>query len=92
MLGAGHQWLKACRQRLHTHHAAMDRATASQQIRDHCNTVSTAVMKIHPLLNALGDDVTKGEIVKALFEITRNVEVVKKQVMRLDKRDDNALL
>lgn len=70
----------------------MDRTAASQQIREHCNTVSTAVMKIHPLLNALGDDATKGEIVKALFEITKNVEVVKKQVMRLEKRDDSALL
>ena len=83
--------LKACRQRPRTHHAGMDRATASQQIRDHCNTVSLAVMKIHPLLNALGDDATKAEIVKALFEITKNVEVVKKQVMRLEKRDDSAL-
>jgi hypothetical protein len=70
----------------------MDRTAASQQIREHCNTVSTAVMKIHPLLNALGDDPTKGEIVKALFEITKNVEVVKKQVMRLEKRDDSALM
>ena len=40
----------------------------------------------------LGRYVKKGEIVKALFEITKNVEVVKKQVMRLDKRDDSALL
>jgi len=70
----------------------MDRATASPQIREHCNTASMAVMKIHPLLNALGDDTTKAEIVKALFEITKNVEVVKKQVMRLEKRDDSALL
>jgi hypothetical protein len=70
----------------------MDRATASTQIRDHCNAASIAVMKIHPLLNALGDEPTKSEIVKALFEITKNVEVVKKQVMRLEKRDDSALL
>lgn len=70
----------------------MDRATASQQIRDHCNAASAAVTKIHPLLNALGEDTTKAEIVKALFEITKNVEVVKKQIMRLEKRDDTNLL
>ena len=70
----------------------MDRATASQQIREHCNAASAAVTKMHPLLNALGDDATKGEIVKALFEITKNVEVVKKQIMRLEKRDDTSLL
>jgi hypothetical protein len=70
----------------------MDRATASQQIRDLCNTISSAGMKLHPLLPALADEPTKAEIVKALFEITKNVEVVKKQVMRLEKRDDSALL
>jgi len=74
------------------HHVPMERAEATQQIREHCNNASAAVTKIHPLLNALGDDATKGEIVKALFEITKNVEVVKKQIMRLEKRDDNALL
>ena len=84
--------LKACREQHQAHHEDMDRATASQQIREHCNVVSTAVMKVHPLLNGLGDDATKGEIVKALFEITRNVEIVKKQVMRLEKRDDSSLL
>jgi hypothetical protein len=70
----------------------MDRATATTQIREHCNSVAGAVTKMHPLLNALGDDTAKTEIVKALFEITKNVEVVKKQVMKLEKRDDSALL
>ena len=71
---------------------SMDRATASQEIKETCKTIGLAVAKMHPLLNPLGDDATKGEIVKALFEITKNVEVVKKQVMRLEKRDDSALL
>lgn len=70
----------------------MDRPTAIQQIRDACNLLATTGMKIHPLLPALGDDATKGEVVKALYEITKNVEVVKKQIMKLEKRDDSALL
>lgn len=70
----------------------MTRAEASQQIREHCNSTGVAVMKMHPLLNALGDDATKAEIVKALYEVTKNIEVVKKQLMRLEKRDDNALV
>ena len=70
----------------------MDRPTAAQQIRDLCNAISTAGMKLHPLLPALDDEPTKAEIVKAIFEITKNVEVVKKQVMRLEKRDDSSLL
>jgi hypothetical protein len=84
--------LGACRRARRLHDPAMDRATAITQIREHCNTASASVTKIHPLLNALGDDGTKAEIVKALFEITKNVEVVKKQVMKLEKKDDSTLL
>lgn len=71
---------------------AMDRPTAISEIRAACNVIASGVTSIHPLLPALGDDATKGEIVKALFELTKHVEVVKKQVMRLEKRDDSALL
>lgn len=70
----------------------MDRSTATQQIREACNALSSGVTGIHPLLPALGDEPTKAEIIKALFELTKNIEVVKKQVMRLEKRDDSALL
>ena len=42
--------------------------------------------------DGLGDEAAKGEIVKAMFEITRAVETVKKQVMKLEKRDDSSLL
>ncbi len=77
---------------MHHDRMDMDRTAASQQIREQCNAIATAGMKIHPLLKALGDDAVKAEIVKALFEITKNVETVKKQVMKLEKRDDSALL
>ena len=70
----------------------MDRPTAIQQIRAACNQLATGVTSLHPLLPALGDEPTKGEIIKALFELTKQIEVVKKQVMRLEKRDDSALL
>jgi hypothetical protein len=70
----------------------MDRPTAISEIRAACNTIAAGITSIHPLLPALDDEPTKGEIVKALFELTKNVEVVKKQVMRLEKRDDSTLL
>lgn len=70
----------------------MDRLAAIQQIRTACNQLSAGVTSIHPLLPSLDDDATKSEIVKALFELTKNVEVVKKQIMRLEKKDDSALL
>ena len=70
----------------------MDRPTAISEIREACNSIAAGVTRLHPLLPALADEPTKSEIVKALFELTKNVEVVKKQVMRLEKRDDSALL
>jgi hypothetical protein len=69
----------------------MDRPTAIEQIRAACQQIASGVTSIHPLLPALGDEPTKAEIIKALFELTKSVEVVKKQVMRLEKRDDSAL-
>jgi hypothetical protein len=47
---------------------------------------------MHPALPRLGDAGTQSEILKALFELTKQVEVVKKQLMRLEKRDDSAEL
>jgi hypothetical protein len=70
----------------------MDRSDAIAQIRAACQQIAVGVTSIHPLLSALADEPTKSEIVKALFELTKNVEVVKKQVMKLEKRDDSALL
>ena len=70
----------------------MDRPTAIAAIRTACNTLAAGVTHIHPLLPALADEPAKAEIVKALYELTKNVEIVKKQIMRLEKRDDSALL
>lgn len=69
----------------------MDRPAAIAQIRDACQQIASAVTSIHPLLPPLADEGAKAEIIKALFELTKNVEVVKKQVMKLEKRDDSAL-
>jgi hypothetical protein len=70
----------------------MDRSEAISAIRAQAQQIATGVTALHPLLNDLGDEGTKGEIVKAMFEITRAVETVKKQVMKLEKRDDSSLL
>jgi hypothetical protein len=70
----------------------MDRPAAIQQIRATCNQLSSSVTSLHPLLPALDDEPTKSELIKALFELTKNIETVKKQIMRLEKRDDSALL
>ena len=47
---------------------------------------------MHPALPKLDDAATQGEVLKALFELTKQVEVVKKQLMRLERRDDSTEL
>lgn len=46
---------------------------------------------MHPLVPKLGDAPAQGEIFKAVFELTKQVEAVKKQLLRLEKRDDTPL-
>ncbi len=70
----------------------MDRATATAQIRTACNALSTGITSIHPLIPALADQPTQDEIFKALYELTKQVEVVKKQLLRLERRDDSGAL
>jgi hypothetical protein len=70
----------------------MDPTSAISQIRAETVQLAGAVTRIHPLVPCLGDAPTQGEILKALFELTKQVEVIKKQLMRLEKRDENALL
>jgi hypothetical protein len=70
----------------------MDKAAAIQQIRDACNNVSRELMRIHPAVPALAEKEAMDEIFKTLFELTKNVEIIKKRLARLEAKDDSALL
>jgi hypothetical protein len=70
----------------------MDRTTAIQQIRASCNGISSGVTGIHPLVPALADQPAQDEIFKALYELTKHVETIKKQLLKLERRDESAAL
>jgi hypothetical protein len=70
----------------------MDRNSAIKQMREACNVVSGEVTRLHQLAPGLSEAATQGEVLKALFELTKQVEVVKKHLLRLEKRDDSSLL
>jgi len=70
----------------------MDRAAATQQIRDVCNSVSRELMRIHPAVPALADQETQDEIYKTLFELTKQVEIIKKRLAKLEAKDESNLL
>jgi hypothetical protein len=50
------------------------------------------VTRLHPLVPRLNAPAAQGEILKALFELTKQVEVVKKHLIRLEKDDGSALV
>ena len=66
--------------------------SAIQKIRDECNAISQAVTRIHPAVPALSDKPAQDEIYKALYALTKEVEVVKKQLLKLERRDDSNVL
>jgi hypothetical protein len=70
----------------------MDRSEVISHMRSTCNQISAAVTSLHPQLPNLNAPATQAEILKALFELTKQVEVVKKQLIRLEKDDGSSLV
>ena len=70
----------------------MDKAAANKQIRDVCNNVARELMRIHPAVPALADKEAQDEIFKTLFELTKQLEIIKKRLAKLEAKDDSALL
>jgi hypothetical protein len=65
---------------------------AIQELRELANTIASQVTAMHPLVPKLADPAAQAEVFKALFELTKQVEVVKKHLLKLERRDDSALL
>lgn len=70
----------------------MDRNSALQNIREHALQIAGHVTAIHPIVPQVPDAATQGELMKALYELTKQVEVIKKHLMKLERRDDSTLV
>jgi len=70
----------------------MTRDEAITRIQTTCQTISLEMMKIHPATRALDDAAVQAIIVKAAHQLTVELEVIKKQVIRLQQRDDSTEL
>jgi hypothetical protein len=64
-----------------------DRQKGQGVIRDACRNIGLELMKIHPAVPLLGDKETQDGLYQTLFELTREVETIKKALIRLEKRD-----
>ncbi len=70
----------------------MDRAASIQKIRQEILQIASHVTAIHPAVPGLSDAPTQAEMHKALYELTKSVEVVKKHLLKLEKQDDGSTL
>lgn len=70
----------------------MSQAETVQELRARSEEIGRVITSMHPLVPKLQDAPTQNEIIRALFELTKQVEVIKKQLLRLQKRDDSSLL
>lgn len=50
------------------------------------------MMKIHPAARALGDEAVQATILKAAHQLTVELEIIKKQIIKMQQRDDSAEL
>lgn len=73
------------------HRMPMDKNAAIQQIREACDTIARQLMRIHPALPSLADKEAQEQIIKTAFEMTKQVETIKKRLARLDSKDDSPL-
>ena len=70
----------------------MDTPTWPEEIRGHCNRIAAEVTALHRLAGRMPEGAERGEVLKALFELTRQVEVVKKQVRKMEGADGSRLV
>jgi len=70
----------------------METNEAIAQIRSRVDQISRLITELHPLTPKLGKPDAQGEVLRALFELTKQVEVVKKQLLRIEKQDESKLL
>ena len=66
----------------------MDRAEASEKIKDHCKTIALEMMDLNPAITHLDDEETQKALFEASYELTKQLEIIKKRVIILERRGD----
>lgn len=70
----------------------MEKSATIAEVREKINQIGSTITSIHPLVPKLQDVPTQNELLRALFELTKQVEVIKKHLLKLEKRDESTLL
>lgn len=72
--------------------ANMDQSQAIDTIKEACADMARGMMKITPAVTALQDKNVEATVFETLYELTKNIETIKKQVGKIGKDDATTLL
>ncbi|MFT6178653.1 MAG: hypothetical protein ACI9NQ_000875 [Paracoccaceae bacterium] len=70
----------------------MEQDEAIAKIQEACKQIALQFMKIHPIVPHLGDDATQSTCLKSLHQMTTDLEILKKHLIILQKRDGSTEL
>lgn len=69
----------------------MTNAEAIDGIKKTCGTISAEMLKLIPAVNGVTDPAMKGELLKAVYELTKSVETVKKLARKAETAESTPL-
>ena len=70
----------------------MNQEEAIERIEEACRIIALEMMKVTPAARHLEDEQTTADIVDASYQLTTQLEVIKKKLIKLRGRDDSELL
>jgi len=70
----------------------MNPTDAIGALRDRSHEIARTVTAMHPAVKSLPESDSRTEILRALFELTKQVELVKKHLLKLEKQDNSTVL
>ena len=65
----------------------MDRSEASEKIKECCKVIALEMMELNPAIASLDDSETQEALFEASYELTKLLEIIKKRVIKLERRD-----
>ncbi|MBI3882406.1 MAG: hypothetical protein HY301_20400 [Verrucomicrobia bacterium] len=69
----------------------MTNTEAVEALKKTCGTISAEMMKLTPAVNGIADAAVRDELFKAVYELTKSVEVVKKLARKAETSEATPL-
>ena len=66
----------------------MEPEAALNEIKKSCNAISAELIRLTPAVGHLGNPALQDELIKALYQLTKDVETVKKLARKVNPPDE----